>query len=148
MKRNNTIMLSTILVIIMLFSLFCIAGCTVKNGTLNQDQTTTQEGKEPIKTEIVVLKYLTPEHPNWPITDDTPILKIIEEKTGVKINYIAVPSANYTEKFNMTMASGELPDLMHNSISVINEYANKKVFIPIDDLKARLQIWIGYLLLK
>lgn len=80
----------------------------------------------------VTLTYLTGEHANWPISDDTPVLKEIEKRIGVKIKYMAVPSANFNSKLNIVLASKELPDMMNLDANTVNTYATKGVFVALD----------------
>lgn len=48
------------------------------------------------------------------ISPDLPIIKEITERTGVHFDFIAAPNteSQFREKFNVTVASGELPDVM------------------------------------
>lgn len=41
------------------------------------------------------------------------MLKAVEEKTGVTLEIEAPPISNYTDRLQLTMASGELPDLIY-----------------------------------
>lgn len=87
--------------------------------------------------ELVTLTYLTPEHPNSPLTDDLPVLKEIERRINVRINYQTATSGQaYTEKLNVIIASGDLPDLINTHINTINEYADK-AFTQLDPLIAK-----------
>jgi putative aldouronate transport system substrate-binding protein len=82
----------------------------------------------------VTLKYLVYEHPNYPVNNDTPVLAELLKKTGVKIEWVPVPDAGYTEKLNLILASGDIPDLASMNISLINEYSQKGAFLPLEDL--------------
>lgn len=48
------------------------------------------------------------------IIDGNPIIKELETKLGVAIEYDAPPINNYNEKLQIAMASGEIPDIIYN----------------------------------
>lgn len=124
----------TLLIAVLILSL-SFTGCGKEADTNVQSQMTPTSVSTPQKeTPPVTLKYFTVMHDNWQITDDTPVLKEILKKTNVKIEYIAVPSSALQEKFNLTMASGALPDLFNLNITVINEYAAKGAFLELGPL--------------
>ncbi|THF77759.1 extracellular solute-binding protein [Cohnella fermenti] len=45
-----------------------------------------------------------------PINADSPSLKVIYEKTGIKLKPVIIPGADYATKMNTLLVSGELPD--------------------------------------
>ncbi|SFK79171.1 putative aldouronate transport system substrate-binding protein [Paenibacillus sp. 1_12] len=60
-------------------------------------------------TEIsIITEFHTPEPPG----PDNPVLKEIEKRTNTKINMIWVSPNNWDEKQSVTLASGDIPDLM------------------------------------
>ena len=64
-------------------------------------------------------------HPNWPYREDWVVWKIIEEKTGVTLK-VQVPSGNWDEVLNLTVASGNMPDLMYmSSFTQANDYGQQ-----------------------
>lgn len=44
---------------------------------------------------------------------DLPVAKELEKRTGIKVKYIQPSTATYIEKFNLMIASGDLPDIIH-----------------------------------
>lgn len=46
--------------------------------------------------------------------DDNPILHELEKKLNITIDYEAPPLNSYTDKLQITMASGDLPDIIYN----------------------------------
>ena len=93
-----------------------------------QSETAAQPQKQ------VTLKYLVYEHPNYPVNDDTPILAEVLKRTGIRVEWVPVPDAGYSEKLNLILASGDLPDLVSMRIELINEYSQKGAFVPLEDL--------------
>ncbi|HZG57926.1 extracellular solute-binding protein [Paenibacillus sp.] len=63
--------------------------------------------KEPYVLSIMVDNF-TPDIP----PADSPSMKFIEAQTKTDLDVTWVPSANYTEKLNATMASGDMPKVM------------------------------------
>lgn len=63
-----------------------------------------------------------------------PVFKAIEEKTGIRFKPITVPLANYTEKLNTTLASGDLPDLMNiRGSAPIDKYGPQGAFVNLSE---------------
>jgi putative aldouronate transport system substrate-binding protein len=61
--------------------------------------------KEPIEITVMVKqRYYVP---NW---NDTLLWKTMEKKTGINAKFIMVPEQSATEKFNLSLASGNYPD--------------------------------------
>lgn len=72
-------------------------------------------------------------HPNWPYRDDWAIWKIIEEKTGVTLK-AQVPAGSWDEVLNLTVASGNMPDLMYMStFTQANDYGQQGALANILD---------------
>lgn len=42
--------------------------------------------------------------------DELPFWKMVQEDLGIKINWIEIPSTSVTEKVNLMLAGGDLPD--------------------------------------
>jgi len=72
--------------------------------------------------------------------------KEIQARTNTKITYIKVPQANFTEKLNITLASGDLPDLVHfSSTDQLATWIDQGAVIALDELLgkygARITRW-------
>jgi putative aldouronate transport system substrate-binding protein len=83
---------------------------------------------------VVTLKYFTVEHTNWPVKNDTPVLQEMTKRIGIKLDYIVVPGEVLNEKLNLTMASGDLPDLMNLNVNYINQNLSSGAFLALNDL--------------
>lgn len=55
---------------------------------------------------------LVESHPSWPYNKDWVAWKYIEEKTGATFN-VQVPSGKLEDALSLTVASGEMPDIMY-----------------------------------
>jgi putative aldouronate transport system substrate-binding protein len=115
MKRK---LLSAMLVGTMMTSL--LAGCSAKEtssettttetNTETKVEATTEtatDNKEPIT--ITMMNRL----PAQVVIEDNPVIDAIEEATGVRLEIDAPPINNYTDRLQLTMASGDLPDIIY-----------------------------------
>lgn len=69
------------------------------------------------------------------ITKESPITTMIQEKTKVKIEWDAMPEANYSEIMNTRLAAGlNLPDIMFTGYSNDLKPATNGLYIPLNDL--------------
>jgi putative aldouronate transport system substrate-binding protein len=70
---------------------------------------------------------------------DMTVLKELEKKTGVTVQYIEIPEANFTERKNLMLASNDLPDVFLQNLtdSDVLRYGQQGVFLPLEDLVER-----------
>lgn len=59
-----------------------------------------------------------------------------EEKTGVHINWTQVPTSELTTKLNLSISSGEYPDIYTTPFSTdqVIQYGTAGIFMPLEDL--------------
>lgn len=88
-----------------------LAGC----GSSNEEKPKTEAsaGEEsgsqaPLELSIMLPIFKT----NYP-KDDGPVVKEIDQKTNTNIHLEWVPNSSYGDKFNITLASGKLPDILY-----------------------------------
>ncbi|MBW7458791.1 extracellular solute-binding protein [Paenibacillus sepulcri] len=62
--------------------------------------------------EITEISVMSPYYQPEPFTDDNVIKKEYEKRTNMKMDVTLISSNNYEEKANVTLASGDIPDLM------------------------------------
>lgn len=69
------------------------------------------------------------------VFDDNPMLQAVEEKTGVKLEIEAPPISNFTDRLQLTMASGDLPDVIYTWSFDENyeKWANDGLILPLDE---------------
>lgn len=77
---------------------------SVKTGAAQQAST---------PASITELSLLAGSNASWPYNKNWWIWKALKDATGVSLNVAAVDDANWDEKLNITMASGELPDMIY-----------------------------------
>ena len=70
--------------------------------------------------------------------DETDMMKYLEEKTNVHIIWNMIPQASWSEKKNLTIAGGELPDGFMGPLSLTADEAQllgaDGVLIPLEEL--------------
>lgn len=88
----------------------------------------------PLFDKPVTLTVMAPSHPSWPHQDDWYAYDIIKEYTNVDLKFTTVDNSGFSEKVNLTMASGDLPDLMFLiSNAPVQQYAPQGAFVNILD---------------
>jgi len=104
MKRKMKMFFSMLVIFTLIVSM---AGCVTKNNDTSKTIDTTGQVVE--KTEKYEISWLNfgAQH----IVDGNPIEKIIEEKFNVDIKVVKADVQD-TEKINLMLASGEMPDVM------------------------------------
>ncbi|MCK0473591.1 extracellular solute-binding protein [Halalkalibacter sp. APA_J-10(15)] len=82
----------------------------------------TAEGTEDISEERMEVTIMSTAFAPDPVDSDSPALQAIEDYTNMDINLQLVANANYDDRFNVTLASGDLPHIMmaSKSASFIN----------------------------
>ncbi|MEN6316830.1 MAG: extracellular solute-binding protein [Clostridiaceae bacterium] len=106
-----------------------------KDAAQTTPQATQQQSTTPVDNKIfakdtVNLSILIPNSVSWPFKEDWFVKKAIEEATNVKLDVVLVEDEKATEKFNLLVASGSLPDIITQyTISTSNQYALQGAFI-------------------
>lgn len=106
-KRNNLRRVTALtLSMTLVFSL--MVGCGDKgNATADTTKSNSSGQKaDPLPVSIITT-YYTKSAPD----EAGDLQKAIEKATNTKLNITWVPASNYTDKLNLTLASGQLPDL-------------------------------------
>ncbi len=67
---------------------------------------------------------------------EIPMVKELMEKTGVRFEFEEIPEDGITEKVNLMLAGGTLPDAFWSCIqdNMIVQYMNSQPFYPVEDL--------------
>ena len=67
--------------------------------------------------------------------DELPFWQMVQEDLGIKINWIEIPSTSVTEKVNLMLAGGDLPDAFIYCVSndMLANYYDQDVFLRVDD---------------
>ena len=113
--------------VLILFLVLCIGLLSACGQTSSKDKSASTEKKK-----ITIFNRLNPEVN----VEDNAILKQLEEKLNVEIEYIAPPINNYKEKEQITMASNDLPDIIYNwggADSYYESWAKQGLIVSLDD---------------
>ncbi|WP_238343572.1 extracellular solute-binding protein [Gracilibacillus saliphilus] len=107
-----------LLMALFVFGILVVAGCsddsdTAGNDTGSDEQTgDDSENNGESSEERMDLRVFVPTFSTEPPTDDSPVLKEIEDYTNKNITMEWVPNSNLEDKFNITLSSGDLPHVM------------------------------------
>ncbi|MFD0681285.1 MULTISPECIES: extracellular solute-binding protein [unclassified Paenibacillus] len=84
-----------------------LSACASNNTTAPNDSTAGKVDEKP-ETISIITEFNTPEAPG----PDNPVLKEFEKRTNTKLNIMWTSPNSYTDKINLVLASGEMPDLV------------------------------------
>lgn len=97
----------------------------------------TPAGQFPIVKDKITLKVMTVEHTGVEDYVTNKFTKELEEQTNIHLEWTVVPSKSLTEKLNLTLASGDYPDIFIDmGINKTQEvaYGGQGAFLPLNDL--------------
>ncbi|SFM43104.1 putative aldouronate transport system substrate-binding protein [Gracilibacillus orientalis] len=90
-----------------------VTGCSDNSDTAGSDSGDSgSEQTDESSEERMHLRVFAPTFTTEPPTDDSPVLKKIEDYTNKKITMEWAPNSNIDDKFNITLSSGDLPHVM------------------------------------
>ncbi|AEI42976.1 extracellular solute-binding protein [Paenibacillus mucilaginosus] len=83
----------------------------------------------------VKARWLVQSHPNAQMNNDMLWVKEVAAKTNVNIEWIAGPENldQYKEKFNLTVVSGDIPDLMSGPVDMFVKGGEAGAFEPLNN---------------
>lgn len=90
----------------------------------------------PIVKDKITLKILSESRADMQLGNDMPVFKELEKRTNVHLEWQLLPVTKPEEKFNLIMASGELPDLISFNAypELLIKYGMQGAIIPVQDL--------------
>lgn len=74
------------------------------------------------------------DRPDMPWSEDMPVIQELGKRTNVYWKMELAPISNAAERYNIMMASSELPDVVNYQFVDIMMYAEKGAFEPLDEL--------------
>lgn len=86
----------------------------------------------------VVLHLMTREHISQPFKTDSPVIREVYKKTGIKLEVEAVPLSSFSDKKSVLVATNSLPDIVQVNLSELYDYGETGVFLPLLDRVKRL----------
>lgn len=90
------------------------SGCGKKTAQEGSATPATSADSGKITDKPIEIGVMMPGRPEGPISNDMPLVKEMTKKTGISFKWEQAPSDDkqYLEKFNILVASGDIPDLM------------------------------------
>lgn len=104
---------------------------TVSSETAGESESAKEENNE----NITVSMFLQ-DSADQAISTDLPIIQEITKRTGVNFEFVAAPNTEdqFREKFNVTVASGDIPDIMVSTYrDDMMKVAEQGTFAALDD---------------
>ena len=104
---------------------------TVSSETAGESESAKEENNE----NITVSMFLQ-DSADQAISTDLPIIQEITKRTGVNFEFVAAPNTEdqFREKFNVTVASGDIPDIMVSTYrDDMMKVAEQRTFAALDD---------------
>lgn len=137
----NKKLVSTFMALIILTSM-ATTGCATKTPKKGAIKNTTpieynEQGTFPIVKEKQEINIVAPDTGYILDLNTNDFSKWFEEKTNIKVNYEQVPEESFTEKKNLMLATGNLPDaFMMGGFTKADEvtYGQQGIIIPLNDL--------------
>lgn len=110
------------------------SGAAAGNGAA--EATVAEAGQFPIVDEKITLRVMTGANPSVEDFDTNEFTKYFEELTNIHVEWEIVPTSTVTEKLNLALASGDLPDVIM-TMNVTPEqqalYGEQGVLLPLND---------------
>ena len=86
--------------------------------------------------ETIEIRAFIGDRADVPVTQDMPVFEELAKRTGVKIVWDIAPASGTAEKYNLVMASGDIPDMVVYTITDNIKYAEKGACLALNDLVA------------
>ncbi|UVI27366.1 extracellular solute-binding protein [Paenibacillus spongiae] len=124
MKKGLVLLLSLLLVTALM------AACTKKEDSPKEKGAASEQPAAGDSGKQEAVKFtISTSDPK--LTWDTPVGKLLTEKTGVSLEYVPVLSSD-TQKYDIWLASGDYPDIVTSGRG--EKYRDAGAYIPLEDL--------------
>ena len=129
MKRHLRTVFCILLSVAMLFSLLSCK--SVKSNKTESNGLVTDT--LPIVKTPITLTILTITQSSFNLTNQLPFYKELTKRTNINFDIQLLPATDTTQKFNLIMASGALPDIVNwSAMSDVAKYGSEGAFIPME----------------
>ncbi|NJD01267.1 MAG: extracellular solute-binding protein [Ruminiclostridium sp.] len=130
-------LVALILAVMMVLVLF--SGCATKSADKGGESTAATTAKATETTAAPeapkTVSIMVGSGPSWPFQEDWYILKKIKEKTGITLNVNAVTDPNFNDKVSITLASGDVPDLIYLDAPTAQKFGQQGALVNIFDIE-------------
>ncbi len=138
MKRKFLSKIITTLVVVVM-STMVLSGCGKKEGNPGAGKVSDNFNATgyPVVKEGIKIKAFTQVDPQNSDYNEMTMLKNLNEKTGVKVEYECITGSVWNEKKNLVLASNDLPDIFFGgglADSDVIKYGSQGVLIPLEEL--------------
>lgn len=82
------------------------------------------------KLTYTAMAAFRPQHADF---DDMDIVKEVNAAANIEIKWELVPDSSQTEKRNLALSTGDVPDVMINMLADTDIQKNTKLFLPLDE---------------
>ena len=128
MKRLIALVLAVMMVLLLL------SGCAAKSADKSgESAVTTTTGTTAAPEVPKTVTMMVASGPSWPFQEDWYILKKIKEKTGITLNVNAITDPKYVDKVTITLASGDVPDILFLDLASANKFGQQGALVNIFD---------------
>ncbi|WP_069201822.1 extracellular solute-binding protein [Bacillus niameyensis] len=113
----------------------CSNGTSSPNNSTPDDTTSSNsKGKEQAETngDRPTIVFYTNEHPSWPTNKEWLVWDLMEEGGNINLDIKIAPDP-WAESLNLTIASGDLPDLLRMTYQLGNKYGQDGALINLLD---------------
>ena len=107
-----------------------IQQATQETKTDKPSDDTDESEPQKLFEETTTFTILCSDHPSYPYSEDVWAFNAVEDAANVELDVIAVIE-NFNDKFNVTMASGDLPDIVYGGFVQCNQYYDQGAFVPL-----------------
>lgn len=96
----------------------------------------------PVVNEPITLRIAVAIDSDMKDYDEMELVKRWQEETGIDVEWIQFDTASWTEKKNLMLINGEIPDLIFGSMSEYDvlSYADQGYWLPLQDLIAEYSV--------
>lgn len=129
---KNKRLLCGLLALTAALSLTACSGSSAASGTQSADASASTGGDASGEDGYTTVTVFCPNTSTMPMTNDTSVIKVLSEKAKTNFDFVNSPTTGTEEKFNLMMASGDIPDLVIYTQDPILEYT--QAFAPLNDL--------------
>lgn len=119
----------------------CLTAAAALNGCSGkgeEGETTPSASVKPSPRQELTFKLLRPEHGAQALKTDTPVIREIFNKTGVKLEVESIPQNGYYDKKRALIATNNIPDIIQVEMTDLNEFAKSGMFLAISDYLDRM----------
>jgi putative aldouronate transport system substrate-binding protein len=127
LKRRNVSLIVSLLAAGITASVF--AGCGKKPVENPAPVSSGKASDKPIE-----VRMFAEDRVDAPWSSNSDAMKELAAKTNVSIKFEVAPQGNADEKFNIMIASGDLPDIINYTYDKMMKYADKGAYEPLNDL--------------